>query len=62
MSIQLDKFKEENAILKERNNELKTKIKADAKDLKTLKDKVNEQLQIIDLAYETVEDKTKECA
>ena len=62
MSTQLEKFKQENAILKERNEDLKTKIKADSKDLEALKDKVNEQLQIIDLAYETVEDKAKECA
>ena len=44
VSIQLKKFKEENAILKERNEDLKTKIKADSKDLKSLKYKVNEQL------------------
>ena len=62
VSVQLDKFKEENTILKERNEDLKTKIKADSKDLKALKEKVNEQLQIIDLAYETVEDKAKERA
>ena len=60
--VQLDKLKEENVILKQRSNDLKNKIKADEKDLRTLKYKVNEQLQIIDLAYETVEDKTKECA
>ena len=34
LSVQLDKFKEENAILKEINEDLKTKIKADSKDLK----------------------------
>ena len=62
VSVQLEKFKEESVILKNRNDDLKSKIKADAKDLETLKDKVNEQRQIIDLAYETVEDKAKECA
>ena len=60
VSNQLEKLKEENAILKEQNNYLNTKIKADSKDLVALKDKINEQLQIIDLAYQTVEDKTKE--
>ena len=59
---QLEKFKEENAILKDRNDDLKSKIKADAKDFEILKYKVNEQHQIVDLAYEIVEDKTKECA
>ena len=62
VSNQLEKLKEENAILKEQNNNLNTKIKADSKDLVALKDKINEQLQIIDLAYQTVEDKTKEFA
>ena len=38
------------------------KVKADSKDLIALKEKINEQLQIIDLTYLTVEDKTKEFA
>ena len=61
VSTQLEKFKEENTILKERNEDLKTKIKVDSKDLEALKEKVNEQIRIIDLAYETVEEKAKEC-
>ena len=62
VSSQLEKLKEENAILRQRNNDLNDKVKADSKDLIVLKDKINEQLQIIDLAYLTVEDKTKEFA
>ena len=35
VSNQLEKYKEENVILKQRNNDLKTKLKADSKDLET---------------------------
>ena len=36
------------------------KLKYDEKDLKLLNSKVNEQIQIIELAYDTVAGKTKE--
>ena len=37
-----------------------SKLKSDAKDLKLLNNKVNEQIQIIKLARDTVAGKTKE--
>ena len=47
-------------MLKHRVSDLKSKIKADEKDLKVLTSKVNEQIQIIELARDTVAVKTKE--
>ena len=55
-----NKLKEENAFLKHHVLDLKNKLKEDEKDLRALNSKVNEQIQIIELARDTVAEKVKE--
>ena len=55
-----NQLKEENAFLRHRVTDLTSKLKYDAKDLKLLNSKVNEQIQIIELARDTVAVKTKD--
>ena len=63
MSDQLQRFnqlKEENVFSKQRITDLTSKLKYDEKDIKLLNGKVNEQIQIIELARDTVANKARE--
>ena len=60
--LNYNQLKEENIFLNSKISDYKTQSKADNEDLKVLSCKVNEQIQIIDMARDTVAEKTREIA
>ena len=55
-----NQLKEENALLRHRITDLQSKLKSDENDLTMLNSKVNEQIQIVELARDAVATKTRD--